>query len=102
MPPPRRLSVALVTPGDNFFIEKVIAALGLERPIVMSSADYDLKIPTDFDVIVFDRYSPKKLPENGNFVYFGGLPPNTGLKQSVRRRGRATGSAGRQRARLEA
>ncbi len=83
VPPPRRLSVALVTPGDNFFIEKAIAALGLERPILMSSTEYETKIPTDFDVIVFDRYSPKKLPENGNFVYFGGLPPNTGLKQSV-------------------
>lgn len=83
VPPPRRLSVALVTPGDNFFIEKAIAALGLERPVVMSQTDYDAKVPKDFDVIVFDRIAPKVLPENGNFVYFGSLPPNTALKQKV-------------------
>lgn len=81
VPPPRRLSVALVTPGDNYFLEKAIAALGLERPVVMSTAQYESNVPKDFDVILFDRYSPKVLPENGNFVYFGGLPPNTALTQ---------------------
>lgn len=80
VPPPRRLSVALVTPGDNFFIEKAIAALGLERPEVMSPSQYDLSVPKDFDVIVFDRHTPKALPDSGNFVYFGALPPDTELK----------------------
>lgn len=83
VPPPRRLSVALVTPGDNMFLERAIPALGLDRPEILSPSQYDAKLPTDRDVIVFDRHSPKALPENGSFVYFGALPPNTALKQQV-------------------
>lgn len=83
VPPPRRLSVALVTPGDNYFLEKAVAALGLDRPVIMPPAQYETSLPKDFDVIIFDRYSPRALPENGNFVYFGSLPPNSTLKQQV-------------------
>ena len=82
VPPPKRLGVLLVTDG-NYFLEKAIDALGLERPATMSPADYDAKVPADYDVIVFDRHPPKKLPAAGNFIYFGCVPPNTPLKQAT-------------------
>ena len=82
VPPPKRLGVLLVTDG-NYFLEKALDSLGLERPVTMSPADYEAKVPTDFDVIVFDRTSPKKLPPAGNFLYFGALPPAVALKQTT-------------------
>jgi hypothetical protein len=83
VPPPRRLSVALVTPGDNMYLDAAIPTLGLERPVTLTPAEYEANPPKDHDVIVFDRYSPKVIPEDGSFVYFGGLPPNTALKHQV-------------------
>ena len=34
-------------------------------------------------MIDFDRASPKTLPPAGNFIYFGALPPNVALKQTL-------------------
>ncbi len=69
VPPPKSLSVLLVTEG-NYFLEKAINSLGLEKPAVMPPSVYEQKTRTDFDVILFDRYKPDRLPEAGNFVYF--------------------------------
>lgn len=79
VPPPKSLSVALVTEG-NYYLEKVLAVMNLEKPAVMSPTDYESKKPQDFDVIIFDRYTPKFMPPSGNFIWFGAVPPNTKLK----------------------
>jgi hypothetical protein len=83
VPPPRNLSVAVVTPGDNFYLENAVKTLGLQRPLFLTGAQYETKMPDDVDVILFDRHRPTKLPPAGNFLYFGSFPPNSPLKQSV-------------------
>ena len=80
VPPPKRLSVTLVTNG-NYFLEKAMNALGLDKPNIITPDVYASNPPADSDVIIFDHISPKTLPQAGNFVYFGGLPPETPLKQ---------------------
>ena len=74
VPPPRPLEVLVVTPG-NYYLEKAVNALNVEDPATMTPAEYDAELPTDYDVVFFDRHSPPQLPEAGHFVYFGGLPP---------------------------
>lgn len=73
VPPPKALSVLLVTDG-NFYLERAIDSLRLQKPQQMTPAEYDAKVPGDFDVILFDRHAPRQLPPGGNFVYFGALP----------------------------
>jgi hypothetical protein len=75
VPPPKLLSVALVTDGGNPFMERAIASLGLQSPKVLAPEDYESTVPSDHDVIVFDRHAPTRLPDAGNFVYFGSFPP---------------------------
>jgi hypothetical protein len=78
VPPPKALSVLLVTEG-NPFMEKLLNSLNLRDPQVMSPVEYEEKLPTNFDLIIFDRaYAPTKLPPAGNFIYFGAIAP--GLK----------------------
>jgi len=73
VPPPKALSLLLVTDG-NYYLERAVDSLNLQKPQQMTPADFDQNLHGDFDVIIFDRHSPKKLPESGNFVYFGGVP----------------------------
>jgi len=80
VPPPKALSLLLVTDG-NFFLEKAVDSLKLQKPQQMTPADFDQKLPGDFDVIIFDRHSPKALPAGGNFIYFGGVP--AGIKVTM-------------------
>ncbi|CAN5404977.1 BatA and WFA domain-containing protein [soil metagenome] len=78
VPPPKALSVLLVTEG-NPFMEKILGSLNLRDPQVLSPVEYEEKLPTNFDLIIFDRaYTPMKLPPAGNFIYFGSIAP--GLK----------------------
>jgi hypothetical protein len=79
LPPPKMLSVLLVTDG-NYFLELAINSLNLKDPKVVPPGEYEAKIPTDYDLIIFDHYSPKQLPASGNFIYFGCLGPNLKLK----------------------
>jgi hypothetical protein len=74
VPPPKNLAVLLVTEG-NFFLELAMDSLSLQNPQTMLPAIYENTKPQKFDVIIFDRYRPKFLPEAGNFVYFGATPP---------------------------
>jgi len=69
VPPPKTLAVCLVTRG-NYFLERAMGSLGLKKPAVMSPTEYEKNPPTEYDVIIFDRYSPKNLPPAGSFVYF--------------------------------
>ena len=80
VPPPKALGVLLVTDG-NYFLEKLLRSLNLKDPQVMSPAVYEERVPNTYDVIIFDRaYAPQKLPESGNFIYFGGVGPGLKLK----------------------
>lgn len=80
VPPPKKLAVLLVTEG-NYYLELAMKSLALENPQQMLPAAYEAAKPDrKFDVIIFDRYQPKFLPESGNFVYFGATPPNSAVK----------------------
>ncbi len=79
VPPPKTLSVLLVSNG-NFFIEKLFNVLELKSPDTLIPAAYETNIPIQYDVIIFDNYSPKALPPNGNFIYFGGVAAGLNLK----------------------
>ena len=80
VPPPKQLSVLLVTDGSNYFLEKAVNALNLKNPATMTPEAYDEKVPTDYDVIIFDRHTPPKLPPAGSFVYFGAVPGGLKVK----------------------
>jgi hypothetical protein len=79
LPPPKSLAVLLVSEG-NIYLEKAIASVSVKNWVEMSPADYEAKKPKDFDVIIFDHYSPQQIPPSGNFIYFGGIAPGLKLK----------------------
>jgi len=79
VPPPKPMRVLLVSDG-NYFLEKALGSLNIQAPDTMIPTAFEQKHPADYDVIVFDRYSPKWLPEAGNFMYFGGTAPDSPLK----------------------
>ena len=74
VPPPAPLKVLLVTRG-SYWWEKIVGVLPLNDPKTLAPEQYEAAVPTDYNVIVFDDYSPKALPPSGTFVYSGGLPP---------------------------
>ena len=74
VPPPKQLAVLLVTDG-NYFLERAIETMHLKSPDIMQTAVFEEKQPQNYDVIIFDRYTPKQLPPAGNFIYFSAVPP---------------------------
>ncbi|MBV8780142.1 MAG: VWA domain-containing protein, partial [Phycisphaerae bacterium] len=83
VPPPKPLSLLLVTEGD-YFLERLVQSLNLKNGQTMTPSEYESKLPTDFDVVIFDRaYAPPKLPPAGNFIFFGNLPQGLKLKQMM-------------------
>jgi len=80
VPPPKPLSVLLVTDGD-YFLERMISSLNLKNAVVITPQQYEATIPANYDVIIFDRaYTPPRLPPAGNFMYFGSVAPGLKLK----------------------
>jgi uncharacterized protein YegL len=79
VPPPKALSVLLVTDG-NYFLEKAVAALNLEHPDKLAPEAYEQKKPQNYDVIIFDRYEPAFMPPSGNFIWFGAIAKGLKLK----------------------
>jgi hypothetical protein len=82
LPPPKSLSVLLVSDG-NYYLERALASLSLKESAKMSPAEYEAKKPKDFDVVIFDRYSPTQMPPSGNFIYFGCIAPGLKLKPTL-------------------
>jgi hypothetical protein len=92
VPAPKTLSVLLVTDG-NYFLERAVRSLNLNKPQIMRPTEYEEKYngkpPTEFDVILFDNYVPPtdpktgktQLPEAGNFIWFREVPD--GIKTKV-------------------
>ena len=80
IPPPKNLSVLLVTDG-NYFLEKALRSqTNLQNPQIVTTQAYAQNVPTNHDVIIFDRYKPEKLPPAGSFIYFGAVPDGLKLK----------------------
>jgi hypothetical protein len=80
VPPPKQLSVLLVSDG-NYFLELVLRSQRqLEKMDVMSPVAFEENKPADYDVYVFDRYKPKALPQAGHFMYFGTVPDGLRVK----------------------
>jgi hypothetical protein len=82
VPPPKNLSVLLVTDG-NYFLERALKSQPLKDPATMNPVEYEQKAPKDFDVVLFDRYQPQFVPPAGAFIYFGAVPAKLKLKQAV-------------------
>jgi len=75
VPPPKQLAVLHVTDGQNPYMDLALSSLNLQNVKKITPEEYAAAVPIDYDVIVFDRYSPKTLPPAGSFVYFGAYPP---------------------------
>jgi hypothetical protein len=79
VPPPRRISVLLVS-DSNAFLERALDAIkSLKQVAKVTPAQYEAGVDP-FDVIIFDRYAPKKLPDAGNFIFFGCVSPELRVK----------------------
>lgn len=95
--PSRRLRVLLVTEG-NAFLDRVIRSVGVRELVTMSPQQYETQNPqtlrrgdweelargsgeggSGFDVILFDAYSPRKVPPVSS-LYLGAAPPIEGLE----------------------
>lgn len=87
VPPPKVLSVALVTDG-NYFLERALASLNLNKPVTLTPPEWEQKRPSEFDVVMFDRYVPRFVPPSGNYLWFGAMPNDLQLKQSLDKQGR--------------
>jgi hypothetical protein len=91
VPPAKRLSVALVTPG-NLFLREVLEGLSLARLQILAPGEAqaifdDPRQAAEFDVIVLDRWLPTVPPPPGakgapapglpagRFMVFGAIPP---------------------------
>lgn len=84
VPPPRQLRALLVTTG-NYFLERALNSLDLRQPAIVTPDQYEASwkdaktSPANYDVILFDAYVPKRLPTDGNFIWFGVVPDGIGV-----------------------
>jgi len=80
VPPPRSMTVLLVTPG-NRYLRDLVAAMPLGGYEVWSPDDYEQAPEAKlvdagrcrFDVVILDGHSTARLPP-GNYVFFGAVP----------------------------
>ena len=86
VPPPEPLKVLLVTDG-NYFLELLMETQPLDEPEIVNPAGYEALLESGeadaYDMVIFDDYSPTRVPAAGTFVYSGGMPPDdaTEIKQ---------------------
>lgn len=82
VPPPRRLSVLLVS-AQNFFLESALQGLSLQNYDYLTPAQYE-QAPAEeielngqslYDVVILDKHSTSRLP-SGNYVFLGAVPEN--------------------------
>jgi hypothetical protein len=94
VPPPKILSVLLVTDG-NWFLEQGLRSQRLQVFDKMLPQEYHelsdasgggKKLPKPYDVIVFDRdddLTPEEVPTSGAAIYFGCVPPGLEIKPAL-------------------
>ena len=80
VPPPKSLSILLVT-DYNPYLERLKISIPNKEFDILSPSAYEDAKPAKYDVIMFDQYDPKFMPATGNFMYFRCLPPNIAVKQ---------------------
>lgn len=84
VPPPKALSVLLVSDG-NFYLEKLKGSISLKDFDIVNPLAYEELAsgdkPFKYDVVLYDRYTPKWRPSGGNFMYFNAVPPDIKVKQ---------------------
>jgi hypothetical protein len=90
LPPPRKLSVLLVTAGNSVMLT-ALQACPLARLDTWTPADFDKALAADpagptYDVIVLDGHAPAKLPR-GRYIVFGAPPPDIDVKTAGQDRG---------------
>lgn len=81
VPPPRQLSVLVVTAG-NKFLELALRSQPVREQRYVTLAQFENLNPeewqaegrTRYDVLIFDRFSPPALPA-GNYLFLGAAPP---------------------------
>ncbi len=86
VPPPRRLSVALVG-SDGFLLKTVLEGMGsIERLVKLTTSQFEALDDTggadQYDVVVLDNYAPpaaSMLP--GRYLALGATPPVEGLNE---------------------
>ncbi len=91
VPAPRKLHVLLVS-EKNWFLEKALAPLPLERLDALTPAQYeaaaDDRLLADgksiYDLVVFDKHNTDRLPA-GNYLFIYAVPglPGVGVKGEV-------------------
>jgi hypothetical protein len=83
VPAPRTLSVVLVSANGHESLQTALESANVKKPEMITPLVYEERmkdpqaVATQFDVVIFDRYTPKSLPPAGNFLYNGCLPPNS-------------------------
>jgi len=85
VPPPRKLSVLLVS-AQNFFLEAALQGLSLEKYDYLTPQQYEnspaeeieLNGQSLYDVVIFDKHRTSRLP-SGNYVFLGAVPENEGI-----------------------
>jgi hypothetical protein len=82
VPPPKSLSVLLVT-DNNPFLERFKTTMQLKDFDVLNPIGYEDAKPAKYDVVIYDRYDPKFLPQTGNFLYFRAVPPAGRIKRAM-------------------
>jgi hypothetical protein len=89
VPPPRNLRVLLVSDGENPFLVRAVQSLPVEKPVILLPPQYEAAFkdektnPTQYDVIVFDRYVPNQMPAAGNFLCFDAVPRGLQLRPAM-------------------
>lgn len=87
VPPPKPLRLLLVTSG-NYFLERLVASLGVGEWRKLSPAEYESQEPGDFDVIVLDNHVPRFVPSAGRFIAVGAIPPGLKVRAATDEQGR--------------
>jgi hypothetical protein len=88
VPPPRQLSVLMVS-SKGTFLSSVLDGLPLAQWVFWSPSKYesapDSELEKDgvslFDVVIFDQHSTSRLPR-GNYLFFGCIPEVEGVSVS--------------------
>ena len=76
---PKPVRTLLVTEG-NYFLELAARKDPMCAPVLMTPTAYEddarsgAFVMTDYDLVIFDRFTPEKLPA-GAYVFLGALPP---------------------------
>lgn len=80
--PPAKIKVLLVTEGTSTSGYYLKRALALEPRVELSAIEPNGYAPTgDYDLVIFDGYSPDELP-TGTLVFFDSLPPWPDIKET--------------------